>query len=184
MDALLQKELDELEEEQQEERQGFKIDNLEGANWCFRKLKALKDKAEENKLLAAAEKQRIELWLAAENKKLEADEAFFKSVIMKYFSAEREKDPKFKLSTPYGKISSRKTDDWQYDEAIAITSLKEMGLKDLIRTKEELDKTSLKSAKKEGKLILSEDGNLVTAGGEIIEGIKVGKIESITITSV
>ena len=90
------------------------------------------------------------MWLTLENKKLKEDLTFFESVIKQYFLCEREKNSKFKLSTPYGKISTRKSEKWEYDDKQAIESLKEVGMKELIRIKEELDKTSMKSAKKDG----------------------------------
>ena len=156
MNALLQNELDELHEGfdelggLEERKRGFEIKDLGSANWCFRKLKATKEKMEENKALIETEKQRLEMWLTLENKKLKEDLTFFESVIKQYFLCEREKNSKFKLSTPYGKISTRKSEKWEYDDKQAIESLKEVGMKELIRIKEELDKTSMKSAKKDG----------------------------------
>ena len=183
MNTLLQAELDELESEREEKQdfQGFQVNDLEGANWCFRKLKALKERAEEKKLLALAEQQRIEKWLADENKKVEGDIAFFELVVTSYFLAERTKDPKFKLSTPYGKVGTRKTLEWNYEETAAIESLKQAGLISLIRSKEELNKTEIKATIKDKKLILTDDGQLVTMDGEIIEGVTVTKEESISV---
>ena len=190
MNALLQDELNELQDELgelkwlQEENRGFKVKDLEDANWCFRKMRAIKEAVEENKALIEAEKQRLEMWLTSENKKLEDDSVFFESVVQRYFLEEREKNPKFKLSTPYGKVSARKNEKWEYDDETTIKSLKGAGLNELIRIKEELDKTSLKSAKKEGKLTATEDGRLITPDGEVIDGVKISKVENISITSI
>ena len=180
MNELMQAELDEWKNER-EERQNEQIQDLESANWYFRKLRAVQEQLNQNIMSMQAEINRIETWYAPKNESLKKDLFYFESMLKRYYQAEREKNPKFKLATPHGKVSSRKNDDWKCDKAIAIASLKEMGLKDLVRTKEELDKEALRLAKKEGKLILSEDGQLLTTDGEIIEGIKVTKVESISV---
>ena len=55
--------IDLLDEENNDEaREKFKVKDLDAANWCFRKLKAIEDKKREIKYLADKEKQRIIEW--------------------------------------------------------------------------------------------------------------------------
>ena len=86
---------------QEEVREGFKIDNLEGATWAFRKLRAIESKKAEIKAIADEERARIDLWEQQEIKQYEADREYFEGLLSAYYVEERTKDKKFKLSTPY-----------------------------------------------------------------------------------
>lgn len=148
--SLLQNDLTEV-------REGFIIDNLEGATWAFRKLRALQEKEAELCLIAEQEKARIDNWLEKEKKAYESDKEYFEGLLIEYYLSEKQKDKKFKLSTPYGKVSSRKSKTWTYeDEQKLIEYLENSGEKDLIRVKKELNKSDLKKQYTDG--VNSETG--------------------------
>ena len=179
MDALLEMELqevDEIMEESQREKERFKIETLEAANWALRKLAAIN--AEEKKINDLKEKEirRIENWAKDELDKLSNSRQFFESLLIEYFMREREKDPRFKISSPYGKVTARKQQPkWHYDEAKLIEWLKENN-KDLLRVKYEPDKNEIKRVYK------VVGTNVVTEDGEIVEGITIEeRPEKITI---
>ena len=88
-----------------------------------------------------------------------------------YYIQERAKNKRFKLSTPYGKVTIRKSKKWNYDDEVVKEYIKAENLP-YIRVKEELDKTSLKKEFKDGI-------NPIT--GEIVPGITIEETESITI---
>ena len=168
MNALELFEFEEIENVEKEERERFKIKDLDAANWAFRKLAALEKKQLEYEDLAKKEKERIELWLQGETEKTNQSKRFFESLLEEYFYENKQIDPKFKISTPYGKVSSRKQQSqWEYDNEIVISSLKNAGLDSLIRIKEEPSKSEIKKA------LHVANGQVVTPDGEIIEGIKV-----------
>ena len=170
MNALEKIEFEEIENVETEERERFKIQDLDAANWAFRKLAALEKKQSEYEELAKKEKQRIELWLKSETEKTNQSKRFFESLLEEYFYTEREKDPKFKISTPYGKVSSRKQQpQWEYDLEKVVTSLENAGLKELIRIKKEPVKSEIKKA------LQVVNGQAVTVDGEIIEGIRINE---------
>lgn len=170
MDALLEMELQEIDEIMQEdtqEKKRFRIENLEAANWAFRKLAAIERKKKEVQELAQKEIERIKAWEQQEISSLDNSKEFFEGLLKEYFAREREKDPKFKISTPYGKVSARKQQPkWHYDEAKLIEWLKENN-KDLLRVKYEPDKNEIK------KVYKVVGTNVVTEDGEIVEGITV-----------
>jgi phage host-nuclease inhibitor protein Gam len=169
MNALEQYELEEIGNLAEEiEKQRFKVDSLESANWCLKKLAVLEKEQQEKEELAKKEIQRIEEWLKSEKERIANSKRFFECLLEEYFVAEKEKNPKFKISTPYGKVSSRKQQPkWVYDNEKAINSLKQAGLNDLIKIKEEIDKNKLK------KSVTIVNGQAVTEDGEILEGITV-----------
>lgn len=161
---------------EEQAKQRYKIDSLDSANWALRKLKAIHEKETEIKQLAERELERITDWLKTETDALKASTDFFEGLLMEYFVTEKEKDPKFKISTPYGKVSSRKQqDEWNYKDDKVLEWLK-VNDKELIRIKEEINKAELK---KKYQVI---NGQVVTEDGEIVEGITVTeRPDSITI---
>ena len=155
-----------------EEREQFTIDNLEGATWAFRKLRAIKAKEDEFKKVADEEINKIQTWLENELKATQSDREYFEGLLTEYYKTEKDKDSKFKLSTPYGRVSSRTTDKYYYEDEEEIKDYcNENGL-DCVRVKEELDKTAFKKLCKGGV-------NLET--GEVVPGVRVEKETSISV---
>lgn len=170
LNALLQEEILEVQEEQ---REGFKVNDIDSANWCFRKIRALQEKKNETNKLADEEAARIENWRKKENESAEISIAYFEFLLADYFRELRAKDPKAKVSTPYGKVTSRKSKKWNYiSEEETMNYLASNGYEDLIRVKKEIDKTNLKKTFKDG---------LNTETGEVLPGVEVGEEESISI---
>lgn len=158
--------------EESVEREGFKIDSLEGATWAFRKLRALTEKQEEVKNLAAAEIEKVEAWRDKELENYTNDKAYFEGLLTDYYVDERAKDSKFKLSTPYGKVTSRKSKKWVYEsEEQLIKYCKDNNIP-VVRVKEELDKTNLKKIYKDG---------VNTETGELLPFIHIDESTSITV---
>ena len=160
-----------LENDLEEVKEQFEVTNLQGATWCFRKLRAIEDKISNVTSVAAVEIDRITEWLAGETKSLEEDKAYFEGLLNDYYVKERTKDKRFKLSTPYGKVASRKTKKWTYDEEVVKAYVKAEDLP-FIRIKEELDKAAIKKTFKDG---------VNTETGEYIPGIRIEEVESISI---
>jgi actin-related protein len=162
-----------LNQELQEERaEGFKVTDLSSATWCFRKLRAIATKKAEIEETAAKEIEHIEKWKEEQLKQYESDTEFFEGAISAYFVEERAKDSKFKLSTPYGKVTSRKAKKWLYEDEEELKAyIKENDI-DAIRIKEEIDKTNLKKICKDG---VNQDT------GELLPGVRIEETETISV---
>lgn len=159
--AVISINIDEGEYTEEQAKEKFKITNLESASWAFRKLKAINANIAETKKLADIERKRIKEWEDKAVKDYERSISFFEYLLKDYFEKMRAEDPKFKLSTPYGKVMSRKQQDkWIYDEDVIVASLKKNGLDKFIRIKEEPNKTDLK---KDIEIL----NNIVSRNGEI-----------------
>ncbi|MBE6050621.1 MAG: hypothetical protein E7214_08200 [Clostridium sp.] len=141
------------------EREGFKIDSLEGATWAFRKLRALSEKQEEAKKIADEEIAKIEAWRDNEIDAYANDKNYFEGLLTEYYVKERAKDKKFKLSTPYGKVTSRKTKKWVYESEEQLLKYCKDNKIPAVRVKEELDKAGLKKLYKDG--VNAETGELL-----------------------
>lgn len=166
MNELRAMDLDEVIYNHETEDQEFKVRDLQGANWCFRKLKALEERKAELNAVAEEELQRINNWRESAVKSIDNDEEYFKAKLMEYYAESKAEDKKFKLTTPYGKVTSRKSKKWCYQDEQAIMDFCNVNEIDVIRVKEELDKKKLKEICKDG--VYSETGELVP-GLEIIE---------------
>ena len=160
--------------QESQNNQEFVIKDESTASWCLKKIKVIKHHMEINKALIDLEKSRLDDWLDKEIQNDESSIAFFESRLEYFFLMKRGKDPKYKLKTPHGYVSTKKQNpSWEYDEETAIDSLKKAGLYSLIKTNDSLIKAAVKAAEKEGHFQITTNGKLVTLDGEIIEGITV-----------
>lgn len=185
INALLEMELDELQEitfqlPEAEVKERFQITNLDSLNWTLRKLAALDAQLLDKRELAAKEKARIQEWLDKETISIEQSREFFMGLIEQFARNQRSIDPKWKASTPYGKISFRKQQPkWQYDEKKALETLQEAGLEQYVRTKYELDKVALKDAAhvRDDGTVADPTTGLIIAGVTVTEQPEALKVE-------
>lgn len=170
MNPLFQEELDEIEQQEVEERQSFRVTDLDSLNWVFRKLAAIESKKSEVNKLAAAEICRIQDYQKRELDKLARDEEFFRSHVSAYAIMRREADPKFKSEkTPYGSLTLKKQQPkWNYDDAALVEWLESNERTDLIRIKKEPVKTDIKKL-----FSVTDSGSVVDPDGVPVEGIYV-----------
>ncbi|MGL4108352.1 host-nuclease inhibitor Gam family protein [Clostridium sp. LP20] len=156
----------------QEVREGFKIENLEGATWAFRKLRAIENKESDIKAIADEEIARITVWRESELKQYEGDKQYFSFLLEEYYKNEKANDKKFKLSTPYGKVTARKSSKWTYEDEDSLVKYLKDNAPELVRVKEEVNKTELKKVFKDGIDKTTE---------EILPFVTIEETESITV---
>lgn len=143
----------------------FIIEDLDSANWAFRKLRAIEEKEQEVKELAKREIYRINEWKETELKATEDSKGFFESLLMEYYIKQKESNDKFKLSTPYGKVTSRKQQPkFTRNEEELLKWTKE-NKPNFVKIKESANWTELK------KNIVVKDNLVITEDGEIVEGV-------------
>ena len=178
MNAILEMELEDLEEvvvdEENKEKvkERFKIKDLDGANWALRKLKAIASKKREIETLADKEVEPYKLeiekileWRDNELASYDKSIDFFYFLLEEYYREQRKLDPKFKISTPYGKVSSRKQQPkWNYDEDKLVGWLKANDDK-FVKVQYSPMKAELKKA------YIVAGNSVVTEDGEVVDGI-------------
>lgn len=168
MNNYIYDEYDELinvENSDEESKERFCIDSLDKANWAFRKLAALNVIKAENTELAVKEIDRINKWIASRNNTIDNRISRLEGLLREYYITERDKDDKFRLSTPYGKVTSKKGKDYTYNEDLLI---EELAGTDYIDIKKSIDKNKLKK-----EITTLEDGRAVTNDGIVLEGLTV-----------
>ena len=158
------------EMEEKHEGEPFQITDDHKANWALKKIKQLKADQEYNIKFAEEEIHQIEQWLESINKPLQDSIDHFRSMLGAYAMNKREEDPEFKTSKlPNGTFRFKKQQPkYTYDDKALLEYLKKSEETDLIRIKEEPNKSAIK------KLFPVQDGKLVNLGtGEIIDGVTV-----------
>ncbi len=169
MELELQEALEEWEENTNE------IKSLTEATDIMRKMRWVQEKKEENRAVADREIQRVEKWLEKENGKWESISRWYEGLILRWYAQQRQYSPKFKLSTPYGKVATRTITQYQYDDEKIIQWAESTNNQDLIRVKREVEKGKLKNR---FKPVDPDDPHSPLADvqtGEIIEGVSARK---------
>lgn len=153
-----------LEQEIQETQyDGFRVKDLNSCIWCFRKLRALEAKKKEIEEAAKAEILLIEEWMKKQTESINMDMEYFNGLVTEYYLQNKQLDPKFKLSTPYGTVSQRTAPGKITYSDDFITWCEENNLS-LLRVKAEIDKEVCKEYFK-----VLEDGSVVDPStGEIV----------------
>ena len=159
----------EFDENERETKKPFQITNIDSCNWAFRKLAVVQLKEDDIRMTAENEINRITQWKNKELEKLQNEREFFEGLLQEYFLREKAVDPKFKINTPYGKVSSRKQQpEYKYDVDKFIEWAKDNNHDNLIRTRYEVDKAKTKKS-----FVISGDKLVDVDTGEIVEGVTV-----------
>ncbi|HBM8292596.1 TPA: host-nuclease inhibitor Gam family protein [Staphylococcus aureus] len=155
----------ELENIEQDER--FEVTDLDSANWVFKKLDTITTKENEINELADKEIERIKSWQEKEVEKLQGSKDYLQSLVIEYFRIEKEKDSKFKLNTPYGKVTSRKGSKviQVSNEQEVINQLEQRGFDNYVKVTKKLSQSDIKK-----DFNVTENGTLIDANGEVLEG--------------
>lgn len=160
---------------EEKDQKSFKIVNLEGADWAFRKIAEIKDQLQKDKDYAEKQILKYQNFISNQEKTANSSMEYFEYLIENYLREELEKNPKFKLKTAVGSATIRKTKKWNYKDKEVIEFLKNNNMKEFIRFKEEVNKTDLK------KELIQIDGFAATKDGEIIKGIEIEDKETVII---
>ena len=151
-----------------EEKEKFEVNSLSSADWALRKIKELEANIKQNNDFAGAEKIRLEQWLESENRKYQESIEYFNGLLSHYLQELRKDNPKAKISTPHGTVSTRKNPkQWTYSDDV-LAELEEKEMFEFIRIKKEVDKKELKKV-----LSATDDGIVVNSDGEVIKGVTV-----------
>lgn len=153
-----------LEDDQaQVEKTKFEVTDLSSATWVMRRYRALAASDDELKRVAQEQIDAIQKWLDDQLQANQNSRAFFEDKLGDYLAKLRIEDPKARIKTPYGTVSTRKTRAgviWS-DEAV-VKSLEKQGLTDLIRVKKEPEKKEIaKQFHFVGTRFVNDDGQVL-----------------------
>lgn len=165
-----------IEENSEDRNNEFIIDSLNSADWALRKIKQNNDVADERIRYAKSEIKRLQEYIKNEENNRDSGNAFLESKLKNYLEERRIEDPNFKLKTITATVSTRKASTWKYDDEKLLKFFKNNDMENYIRVKEEVDKKEFKK-----NAIVTDSGAVVTANGEVIEGVEVSSTDNISI---
>ena len=147
----------------------FKVDNLNKANWCLKRIGKLKQEIEDITEFGKIEKSKIEQFINKKIENCERNIEHFTILLKQYIDEERENnDPNFKISVKNGTVNYGKvTQSYVYDDKEMLKFCKENGYNESIRVKEELNKTNFK------KMLQIVDDKVVTEDGLVVDNVEI-----------
>lgn len=154
--------INEVLEENLEE--GLEVTDNEIATSIMKRLKYVNMLKEENTAIAEKEIQKIRVWEYEVNSELDQKVKYYEEVLIEFYKKQQEINPKYKLDTPYGKVTKRKSKKWSYDEEAIIEFLEENMYIDMINIEKSIKKNDIKKAFPEG---------IDTSSGQVIDGITI-----------
>lgn len=154
--------INEVLEENLEE--GLEVTDNEIATSIMKRLKYVNMLKEENTAIAEKEIQKIRAWQDEVNSELDEKIAYYQEVLIEFYKKQQEVNPKYKLDTPYGKVTKRKSKKWSYDEEAIIEFLEENMYIDMINIEKSIKKNDIKKAFPDG---------IDTSSGQVIDGITI-----------
>ena len=144
--------------------EGLEVTDNEIATSIMKRLKYVNMLKEENTAIADKEIQKIKLWKDEANSELDKKIKYYEEVLLEFFKQQQELNPKYKLDTPYGKVTKRKSKKWSYDEEAIIEFLEENMYIDMINIEKSIKKNDIKKAFPEG---------IDKSTGQVIDGISI-----------
>lgn len=141
-----------------ENKEQFIVDNIDKADWAFEKLAETNEQIEQIDDRYNKKLDRLNAWREEEIGALESNKTYFETLLTEYYIQQKAINPKFKLTSEYGAVSSRTTKAYVYSDEEVISWLEENN-SDLIRVKKEINKTEFKKLYKDG--INAETGEVV-----------------------
>ncbi len=160
-----------LDEEDQMIADRFRITDIDQANWALRKIATYREKQREVDDLAEAEMFRIKQWQEREVQSIEHSIAYFEGLLTMFLIERRKEDPKYKISTPYGKVTAKKQQpEYIRNEEDMLRWAEENERADVIKVKKSIDWASLKKDTEiqDEQVIDKKTGNVI-AGVTVIE---------------
>ena len=163
-----------------DERDKWRIRDEEGANKYMRIVRSLEGQMADVGKLRTEEVQRIEAFYDAQQDEINGKAEFFRQLLVDWYNRQREANPKYQLKTPWGKVTSRRTESPQWlDEDVTLAWLESAGHGELVKVEKSIKKNDLKKAmnKADGYYIDPATGEIVP-GVEIVEKVSVSvKVE-------
>lgn len=159
-------------EQGRDEKERFRVTGKDSANWCLRKIRALKSEMDENIKMAREEIERIQEWLEQVNTPLENSVKHFEALLEEYHIQVISEDPDRKtIKLPHGTLKLRaRQPEYKRDEKTLLSFLKDNGLNEFIKVIEKPEWGVLKK-----NVELAGDKVVHRDTGLIVEGVTVEK---------
>lgn len=158
------------------EKKQFEIEDLSGVDWALRKIQKNTEALKEIKDYTDNEKMKYDLLYKRQQEMTENNNQYLQYLIKNYLDKKREEDPKYKITTAIGTVSTRKSTSWKYDDEKLLEFFKKNDMTEFIRIKEEVNKVDFKKA-----VVVTDSVVVVPETGEVVDGVEVTQEEKLSI---
>lgn len=152
------------------QKERYQITTPDQAEWALKKLRKIAEKEQEVHQLVDAELFKLENFRKSEIERLANEKTFFEGLLFEYHTPKYEDDPKGNktLRFPSGSITFKKQQPNFVRAEDDLLDWVKAHRPELVKVKESVDWANLKK-----DCQITVDGQLVTADGEIVEGVVV-----------
>lgn len=157
-------------------RKQFEIEDLSGVDWALRKIQKNTEALKEIKDYTDNEKMKYDLFYKRQQEMTENNNQYLQYLIKNFLDKKREEDPKYKITTAIGTVSTRKSTSWKYDDEKLLEFFKKNDMTEFIRIKEEVNKVDFKKA-----VVVTDSVVVVPETGEVVDGVEVTQEEKLSI---
>jgi len=159
-------------EQLEELQEGWQISNEEEADWALMKLREVAKQEAKDKRMYEINKKRVDDWYATAKEETYWERNNFEALLNDYMRKKLKKNPKYKLSTPNGSLSSRKTTKWACNSKKLLERLKDT---EYVQTTQQLKWLKYR------KTLKVVNGKAIDENGEIVDGVTAEEVRNPTI---
>ena len=171
------------QEVEEAKKEYFEVTDEKSADWVLQKINENNRQKAEVHYRAEAKRDElrqkwldpIDEWEAKENKKIDDSNGYLTMLLDNYMQKDLSKNPKFKLSSPFGKLSTRKYHKFAWPKDTG-NLIKQYQGTDAVTTKYALNKTNLKK-----RLVANGNQVIDKETGEVLAGVSYQEGKEITI---
>lgn len=160
-----------------EEKENFKVVDLKTAEHCMKKIKVVQSKIEEVKQYVKEEKANLDEYLKETLEPFKSEIEAYTEFLKGYLIERQKEDKKFKLKTPSGSLTTRKTPKgYNYFEGNMLKFLKENNPEFVkVETIEKFNKNDVKKKLKKTDFLDTETGEIVSKivlNGKVVDFVE------------
>lgn len=155
-----------------EEQESFRVTDASSADWALMKLREVAKQEELDNKLYNENLGRIDAWRQRAKERTDRDREYFEGLLDDYMREQLKEDPKYKLSTPNGRLSATNRTTWTHDDTKLLERLEGT---EFIKTTQKVKWGDFK------KTLKVVNGKAIDENGEIVEGVTAEKVTTINI---
>lgn len=144
----------------------FRVDSISSAEWCLKRIAWHEKKKKDAAEFVAAEKAKLEEYLATVNGEADNNIAYFRELLMPFAMEQLEGSKAKTFKLPSGNLSFKKQSPlFEIDEKALLAFTKD-NAPEFVKVKESVDWAGYKKT-----VTLADGGVIVDADGQVVEGV-------------
>lgn len=160
-----------------QEKDSFKVTDLKSADYCMKRIKLAQEKKKEVEDYVKTEIENLKRYLSNNTEEFNNEIELYTEFLKGYLIERQKEDKKFKLKTPSGSLTTRKTPKgYNYFEGDMLKFLKENNPEFVkVETIEKFDKNDVKKQLKKTDFLDTETGEIISKivlNGKVVDFVE------------